>query len=722
MTTHAPSRPSRLCAVLAQLVCAVLIGLGLLALPLAGEPAEASTGDGLWYYDEFGIDALHEAGHRGQGVTVALFDSPINLESPDLSGQQIEPRTDKICSGYSGIETGEVAEHGTGMASIIVGNGTGFGSGSQRAGVKGIAPDARLLHYAVIDTPKSCRPSLHEAVADALEAGATILSFSIGWGSSRDIEEAFAAALAKGAIIDVAVQNENGDESDPISGANGVVSIENVDDRGHDDGMRVTSPRLDFVAPGIDIRALMGSGHDAWESYGLTVGTSPAAAWTSGVFALASSAWPHATPNQLLQSAIRTTSNEEWKPLERTDEEGFGLLSPQNLASINPTGFPDENPLIHDEDEGKTKLIPTPQEIFGSGGRGAQDPGITTVSHERGTSIPSSSPNRTAEEVGAPIPSADTEPRPEAAPTNETLLMRAAGEVLLVVAVGLIVVLIIATIAGKRRRPATVAAVWGPGMVPGSPYGGAPMGYLPPSYRVGPGYGPGVGAQTGFGGGLRQQAPYAAGMRGPVLQGNASGVPDIAAGGGLVRPAAFVPPGGTAWQAAPFGGGYPARPVTPTRGPLPASAPRAPMNSMQPAQPAAPVSTGRNGMPLSVTPSGGWRETAASVAAPASSASPSAPSVPPARLAPPARSASSARLAPSAPPAPHRAATPPPPPPRAWTPPVSAARATPRATPRFADTKPYELSADFWPQQVIKAKPIDEYRAPEPIKDADSER
>lgn len=720
-------------AVLAQLVCAALIGIAALWFPLAAEPAHADTQDGLWYYDDFGIEALHEAGYRGQGVTVALFDSPINIKAPDLVGQHIEPRTGEICAGYDGVEDGEKAEHGTGMASLIVGNGEGVGSGLSERGVKGLVPDARLLHYAVIETPKNCRPSLTEAVEDALAQGATILSFSIGWGSIRDIEKAFSLALAKGAIIDVAVQNEDGDESDPISGANGVVSIENVDPDGKDDGMTVTSPRLDFVAPGVDIRAAAATGHDAWQSYGLSLGTSPATAWTSGVFALASSAWPDATPNQLLQSAIRTTSNEGWKPLERTNEEGFGLLSPQNLVAINPTGFPDENPLIRDSDDGKTDLVPTPADIFGSGGRGSTDPGIETVDHELGSSTPVDKPNRTAEEVGA-LPTVDEQhPAPEVAPSSGDLAVRALGEVLLVAAVVLLAILIIATIARKRRKPAYAPAAWG-----AVPYGSGGYGLA--------GYG-----SVGYG-----SAGYGPAGYGPA--GSASQLPGTPAPYGAnpySRAATISPYGMNAPRAAAYGvssygtptygapasvpavaGGSPAVPSPDRWGaqaPLPNDATSAAAGASRHGAPQAGTSQAGASQPGGPRPAPdmnlGYRSPATSgypAQAPLSTSLPAPQgAVPSYGQHPVPQYRQPAGLSASRPSAPSMG-TPPAPPQQRLGGTAPGANSSqqpatpPRPQPRYEATKPYELGSDFWPSQVIKAKNVEEYQAPQRMSDPDS--
>lgn len=372
------------CAAAAGLLPVLAPAHGAAAAPASVPVVTDSVIHGTWYHDLFGVPEIHEQGTRGQGVTVAVLDSPINPDVPDLDGAQLEPRTKHLCdNGYDGIATNEDAEHGTNMIELIVGRNAGS---EEQPGVPGVAPDARVLHYAVLAPPEEagCAVRVAPAVKDAVANGARVISMSFGWGDIDDLHEGVLIALRAGAVVNIAVQNEDGDRLDDTSAANGVLAIENVDHEGRSDGMEVVSDRLTLVAPGTNIRGTAYAG-GSWDRYGLGTGTSPATAWTSGIIALAMSKWPQATGNQIIHSAIRNTSN-GWQELDRTNQEGFGLLSPQNLMTVDPSIYPDVNPLVVDEVDAE----PSWPEVMGDQER--IDWQFTQSSAVRGSSSPVAHP------------------------------------------------------------------------------------------------------------------------------------------------------------------------------------------------------------------------------------------------------------------------------------------------------------------------------------------
>jgi subtilisin family serine protease len=79
-----------------------------------------------------------ERGTRGAGVVVAVIDTGIDATHPALAG--------KVIGGYDFVDNDEDPSdeqgHGTHVAGIIAGEG---------AGVQGVAPDAKLLSYRVLD-------------------------------------------------------------------------------------------------------------------------------------------------------------------------------------------------------------------------------------------------------------------------------------------------------------------------------------------------------------------------------------------------------------------------------------------------------------------------------------------------------------------------------------------------------------------------------------------
>src|SRR5690554_3957422 len=105
--------------------------------------------EGLWYFERFLVQDANDAGITGEGVTIAMIDSPVNLEIPTLADADIRVQ-DPVCihaDGSRPMPTStdfETADHGTAVLSLLVGSGDGFPG---QTGVKGIAPDATVLTF-----------------------------------------------------------------------------------------------------------------------------------------------------------------------------------------------------------------------------------------------------------------------------------------------------------------------------------------------------------------------------------------------------------------------------------------------------------------------------------------------------------------------------------------------------------------------------------------------
>ena len=120
----------------------------LLAASLALVPTTAAHADGI-RAQQWGLDALHvqQAWQitRGKGVTVAVLDTGVEADHPDLVGNVLAGR-DMI--GFGATEGDRPwARHGTAMAGIIAAHGHGPGDAD---GVIGIAPEAKILPVRVI--------------------------------------------------------------------------------------------------------------------------------------------------------------------------------------------------------------------------------------------------------------------------------------------------------------------------------------------------------------------------------------------------------------------------------------------------------------------------------------------------------------------------------------------------------------------------------------------
>lgn len=369
--------------------------LSALAAVLISAPLAAATthpgplGPGEWWYAQMGVDELHEHG-TGQGIVVAIIDTPLDPSVPELEGVEVlssegfclldgQPRPSR--------ETGPEAEHATGMAVLIAGNGRGTGPGG--AGVRGIAPDVQLRHYAVMYNEGEGQESMEgggqvcnlggvdwavsrsapAAIIEAARDGADIINLSLSTGANVGYTEAILTAHEHNAIL---VTGTAGDTYGWPARSNGVLAVNPVrQDRGISEkagGMARSHVRTDLAAPGEDI-AGGGFPGGAWDSAMVSSGSSNSTAIVSGGLAAIWSAHPSATANQIIQAAITYTGvrpgdeDGSWKhdfrraphaptAAAKSQRHGYGIFAPADAVLIDPTTLPDEMPLFRtDVDE-----------------------------------------------------------------------------------------------------------------------------------------------------------------------------------------------------------------------------------------------------------------------------------------------------------------------------------------------------------------------------------
>ncbi|MEU5219796.1 type VII secretion-associated serine protease mycosin [Streptomyces sp. NPDC020807] len=301
-------------------------------MPATTAPAHADT----IRERQWGLEALHTAEAwrttKGEGVTVAVLDTGVDADHPDLAGSVL-PGKDLI--GF-GAEAGDRswARHGTAMAGIIAGHGHGPGDGS---GVLGIAPGARVLPVRVIlegtdkarDKARKTRgTALAQGIRWATDHGADVINLSLGDDSKsahpdEGEDAAVQYALAKGVSV-VASAGNGGEKGDRISypaAYPGVIAVTAVDRYGTHASFSTRRWYATVSAPGVDI-AIADPDRRYYEGWG----TSAAAAFVSGAVALVRSAHPDLTPAQVKRLLVDTARN---RPKGgRSDAKGYGTVDP----------------------------------------------------------------------------------------------------------------------------------------------------------------------------------------------------------------------------------------------------------------------------------------------------------------------------------------------------------------------------------------------------------
>ena len=333
---------------LTTLVSATVLAVGALAVV----PAPARAEDVITtqeYFSYYHLDTARAKGYTGKGVTIALFDGPVDTSAPELKGANI---TDKSRCTIEAAPSSKT--HGTAMASLLVSRDYG------------VAPDATLLTYQsttkddVSDgTCENIEGVRHNSIShlinQAIDDGAQIVSFSQGSAATGDdIKWAVARAMSKGVIVLNSAGNTTSDNNEgQLSRWSGVVGVAAISADGQ---------RADYSSwgNGVTTAAFGGSvsqrDYDKGSIVTASGGTSAATALTSGLLALGRQKWPDATPNQLLQVVTKTAlnPNHEWNPYT-----GYGAINGGALVNTDPSQYPDENPLA--QKEGGSS--PTVQEV-----------------------------------------------------------------------------------------------------------------------------------------------------------------------------------------------------------------------------------------------------------------------------------------------------------------------------------------------------------------------
>jgi serine protease AprX len=285
-------------------------------------------------------DAAWKRGVTGRGVTVAVLDTGVAPNLPDLSGRLVKVRDDLTgqttpCKNLSGeLDCNDRYGHGTFIAGLVAGNGASSGGKW-----KGVAPEASILSVKAAGADGSADVSnilaaIQWVVSFKERYNIRVLNLSLGTDSTQDwrvdpFNYAVERAWAAGMTVVVAASNKGPAPKTITKPADDpwVVTVGATDDRGTaalaDDqlpdfsgrgptGQGVAKP--DVVAPGAHVISLRAPGstidtrfpYYVDGSYRRGSGTSMATGVVSGAVALMLQADPGFTPDRVKHALTAT--------------------------------------------------------------------------------------------------------------------------------------------------------------------------------------------------------------------------------------------------------------------------------------------------------------------------------------------------------------------------------------------------------------------------------
>ncbi|WP_432159212.1 type VII secretion-associated serine protease mycosin [Streptomyces sp. bgisy153] len=325
--------------------------MAALALLLVGTASTTATAESI-REEQWFLNAMHAEDmwrtSTGEGVTVAVIDTGVDPDNPDLRGRVLSGK-DLAPEGVPGDEHTDYDGHGTGMAGLIAGTGA-YGGGK---GAFGLAPGAKILPIRLPVTgtaankaegAQTFNSALVLAIRYATDQGVKVINISqaVSHGSPQ-VTTAVKYALDKGALVFAGVGNDGDTANQPMypAATPGVIGVAAVGKDLRRTAWSQYGPQVDISAPGEDMLHACGGKTGLCE----TEGTSDATALASASAALIWSAHPDWTNNQVLRVMLNTIGAPT-DGAKRNDSIGYGIVRPR-IALTNPgdPGPADEYPL-----------------------------------------------------------------------------------------------------------------------------------------------------------------------------------------------------------------------------------------------------------------------------------------------------------------------------------------------------------------------------------------
>ena len=267
---------------------------------------QSKNADGIQYaVDKLRLPRAHEIA-RGNRILIAVIDSGIDADHPELRGT-VEDSFDPVGGD------GAPHAHGTSIAGAIV----------ARSKLTAVAPNARILAVRAFDPVSGSAEGTTFSILKGLEwaagKGARVINMSFAGPKDPIMARVLAAANKRGIVL-IAAAGNAGVKSPPLFPASdpNVIAVTATDlndklfqgsNRGH---------HVAVAAPGVNVLLPVPGG-----GYGMTTGTSFAAAHVSGIAALLLELEPELKPDAVRRVLLSTAR--DLGPAGRDKDFGAGL-------------------------------------------------------------------------------------------------------------------------------------------------------------------------------------------------------------------------------------------------------------------------------------------------------------------------------------------------------------------------------------------------------------
>ena len=267
------------------------------------------------------------------GVTVSIIDQGIQYDHPNLAenmdGSVSNYGYDFVDNNSDPYPVTESENHGTHVGGIAAG-GTNNGEGHA-----GISNCSMLSARALNAQGSGSLTDIADAIQWSGDQGADVINMSLGGGGfNNTMNNACEYAYSQGSLLIAAAGNDSGSVNYPAA-YDSVMAVSAIDENENLASFSSRGPQIELAAPGVDVLSTVN-----WDDYQALSGTSMASPVAAGVAALAKSAHPSMSNDQL-RSHLQETAVDIGLP---GDHQGAGRVDAANAVSDGDGGDPPESP------------------------------------------------------------------------------------------------------------------------------------------------------------------------------------------------------------------------------------------------------------------------------------------------------------------------------------------------------------------------------------------
>lgn len=275
-------------------------------------------------------------------VLVAVIDTGIDYTHPDLAGNYVTLGYDWVNNDEDPLDDFGHGTHCAGIIAAVLNNSLG---------IAGLGNISIMAEKALDEYGSGWEDDLANAIIDAVDKGAKILSNSWGGPYSELIYEAIKYAYNNSVLVIAAAGNTASRMKIYPAAYDEVIAVTATDSDDNPAYFTTFGDWVEVAAPGVDIYSTMPTYHVTMNDYGYSMnysymsGTSMACPHVAGLAALIWSQFPNTT-RDWVRAQLRYTADDLGDP-DFDEYYGYGRINAKNAVEQAP---PEHDLLIFDWD------------------------------------------------------------------------------------------------------------------------------------------------------------------------------------------------------------------------------------------------------------------------------------------------------------------------------------------------------------------------------------